>query len=354
MIMKVKSLGKFLSLKALPIFLTLAVLSPLCCWAREGMQALPVPTTVTPGLQKYITSTPLSSIWNVSPQSAEEWTKCVQSVAEADKPRVAALLEKMQVKLEKAQLSGVPIFVLTPKEIAPSHEQKVLLHIHGGGYVFNPGETGTPEGILMASFGKFKVISVDYRMPPAHPYPAALDDVVTVYTELLKRYPAKNIGVFGSFTGGGLTLALMLRLKSANLPMPAAIAPGSPWSDLDKVGDTYFTNEGQDDILVTYDNWLKGAAHLYANGKSLRNPYISPVYGDVANFPPTHLTSGTRDLFLSNTVRMHMKLLESNVQAELVVFEGMSHILFMIDPDVVEVQFHFKELTKFFDRNFKD
>ena len=260
----------------------------------------------------------------------------------------------MQVRSELLEMNNVPVYVLTPAEIDPKHAKRILLHIHGGGYVFNPGEVGTSEGILMAALGHFKVVSVDYRMPPKDPYPAALDDVVAVYEELLKSYPAKSIAVFGSSTGGGLTLALMLRLKNSNLPMPAAIAPGSPWSDLDKIGDTYFTHEGQDNVLVTYDFWLKSAALLYANGRSLHNPYISPVYGDVTGFPPTILTSGTRDLFLSNTVRMHLKLREASVPADLIVFEGMSHVTYSFDPDVIESQFHFKEVTKFFDRYFED
>lgn len=203
----------------------------------------------------------------------------------------------------------------------------------------------------MAAFGEIPIVAVDYRMPPDHPYPAALDDVVAVYKELLTKYPAQRIGVFGSSTGGGLTLALVLRAKAENLPIPAAIAPGTPWSDMNAIGDSYYTNEGLDDVLVTYNGWLGDAARLYANGHSLMDPYLSPVYGDVTGFPPVYLTTGTRDLFLSNTVRMHMKLRSANVSSELMVFEGMSHCLYQCDPNVPEVRFHFSELTKFFDRN---
>ena len=351
MVTRVKFLGKFLGTQVLPIFLMLALLDPSLCLAKDVMQDFPVPTTVTPELQKYITNTPISKIWNIRPRTANEWKKCVASVAEADKPVVAALHEKFKVHSEPMEMQGVPVYVLTPAQIPPNHEKQVLLHIHGGGYVFNPGEAGTIEGILMASFGQFKVVSVDYRMPPDHPYPAPLDDVVTVYEELLKTYKPEQIGVFGSSTGGALTLSLILRLKAANLPLPAAIAPGSPWSDIDKIGDTYFTHEGHDNILVTYDYSLKESALLYANGESLKNPYISPIYGDFDGFPPTLLTSGTRDLFLSNTVRTHLKLREANVPADLIVFEGLSHVMYMIFPDTFESQFHFKELRKFFDRN---
>ncbi len=113
--------------------------------------------------------------------------------------------------------------------------------------------------------------------------------------------------------------------QDEKLPLPAAIAPGTPWSDIDRIGDTYKTNEWTDNILVTWDGWLGRAAKLYANGHDLKDPYISPIYGDFSNFPPTILTSGTRDLFLSNTVRTHRKLRRAGVIADLNVYEGMSH-----------------------------
>jgi acetyl esterase/lipase len=134
------------------------------------------------------------------------------------------------------------------------------------------------------------------------------------------------------------------------LPLPAAIAPGTPWTDLTKTGDSYFTNEGIDNILVSYDGWVGDAARLYAGGNDLKDPMLSPIYGDVSGFPPTLLTSGTRDLFLSNTVRMHLKLREAGVIAELIVFEGMSHAQYHMSVDARETRFHFGELERFFDR----
>jgi acetyl esterase/lipase len=116
----------------------------------------------------------------------------------------------------------------------------VFLHFHGGAYVLNPGEPGTREATLMAAFGQAEVISVDYRTSSEAPYPAALDDCVAVYRELLKTVPAQNIAVFGTSTGGGLTMALVLRAKQDGFALPAAIAPGSPWADLTKTGDTFY------------------------------------------------------------------------------------------------------------------
>ena len=118
--------------------------------------------------------------------------------------------------------------------------------------------------------------------------------------------------------------------------MPGAIAPGTPWSDMTKTGDTYFANEMVDNVLVSNDGWLADAANLYANGHDLKDPMLSPVYGDLHGFPPTILTSGTRDLFLSNTVRVHRKLRAAGVVADLMVFEGQSHAQYLFVPDAPE------------------
>ena len=131
--------------------------------------------------------------------------------------------------------------------------------------------------------------------------------------------------------------------------LPAAIAPGTPWSDMTDRGDTYKTNEWLDNILISYDGYLTHAARLYANGHDLRDPQLSPIYGDFHGFPPAILTSGTRDLFLSNTVRTHRKLRQAGVEAELQVFEGMSHAQYLLDPYAPETKEAFTEIARFFD-----
>lgn len=310
---------------------------------------LPVPRTVSDELQKLIGAKPLYW-WNTHPNTAWEWKKWVGELAEKTAASIPALREKMGVTVADGIMNGVRTFTLTPRALVANNRDRVLLHLHGGGYVLNPGEAGTLEAVYMAGFGGMKVVSVDYRMPPDFPYPAALDDALAVYRELLKSYPPEKIGVFGTSTGGGMTLALVLRARAEGLPLPGAIAPGTPWTDMTKNGDSYFTNDGVDNILVSYEGWLKDAARLYAGGHDLRDPLLSPVYGDVKGFPPTLLTSGTRDLFLSNTVRMHLKLREAGVVADLIVFEGMSHAQYHMAADAPETAFHFTELGRFFDR----
>jgi len=253
------------------------------------------------------------------------------------------------VKSEPATLGGVKVFILTPKEIAPENRDRVFMHFHGGAYVLQPGEPGTREGVLMAAFGKAKVISVDYRTSTVAPYPAALDDCVAAYRELLKTVPAKKIAVFGTSTGGALTMALVLRAKRDGFAMPGALGPGSPWTDMTKTGDTFYTHNMVDNFQVSYDGYLKEAAILYAGGRDLKDPMLSPVYGDLRGFPPAILTSGTRDLFLSLTVRTHRNLRRAGVEAALQVYEGLSHAQYTINPDAPETREAYEEMARFFD-----
>ena len=135
-------------------------------------------------------------------------------------------------------MGGVRVHVITPRVLPAANRGRVLMHVHGGCYVLSPGEAGTIEAILMAGIGQYKVISVDYRMPPEAYFPAALDDAVAVYREMTKTVNPRRIAVFGTSAGGALTLETMLKLKELKLPMPGAIGVGTPMADATKTGDS--------------------------------------------------------------------------------------------------------------------
>ena len=342
------------SVRLLSLLLVTAVVAVGSTRALESARQIPareipVPDTASPQLQALIAA-PFSPTWNTHPKSAQEWKAFVQMRAELALKGLPGLREKMQVTFVPGVVAGVKVFTVTPSEISPANRNRLLFHVHGGGYVLGPGEAGLPEAILMAGHGHIKVISVDYRMPPDFPYPAAMDDAMAVYKEVLKTTDARHIGIFGTSTGGGMTLAMVLRAKAEGLPIPAAIAPGTPWSDMTKTGDSYFTNDMIDNVLVSNEGWLGDAAKVYANGHDLKDPMLSPIYGDLHGFPPTILTTGTRDLFLSNTARVHRKLREAGVESDLLVFEGMSHAQYLFASDAPESKEHFAEVSAFFDR----
>jgi len=342
---------------ALGVALVALAAMPLPATAQTGAGArelpartVPVPDTVSPQMQKLIAA-PLTPTWNVIPGTAEEWKAQVNAVAEATVKLLPALREELRVKVEPITVDGVKAYTVTAADIPPENQNRLLIHVHGGCFVSFPGESGTAEATFMAGFGRFKVISIDYRMAPDHPYPAALDDAMTVWKAVVKTTDPKRMAIFGSSAGGNLTLAMVLRAKQEGLPLPGAIAPGTPMSDLTDAGDTFHTNAMLDNVLVAPDANCDKRAALYTKGHDLKDPLLSPVYGDMHGFPPAILTSGTRDLLLSNTVRVHRKLRQAGVEAVLQVFEGQSHAQYFRDVKAPETREAFEEIAGFFNRH---
>jgi acetyl esterase/lipase len=312
-------------------------------------KSLPVPTDVSTGMQQII-GAPLRPGWNELWKTGEEWRAAANKSAAQTMQTLPALRERLHVSVKAGMMDGVRVYEVTPRDIPPEHRNKVLIHVHGGCYVLSPGEAGTPEAIMMAGLGHFKVISVDYRMPPEAYFPGALEDAMTVYKSVMQTSDPRNVAVFGTSAGGALVLEMMLRAKQLGLKMPAVIASGTPMSDVTKTGDSFYTNEMVDNVLVSRDGFCDAATKVYAHGHDLKDPLLSPVYGDMHGFPPTILSTGTRDLLLSNTVRVHRKLRQAGVDAALEVYEGQSHAQYSRDDRLPETKEAFGEITAFFDK----
>jgi monoterpene epsilon-lactone hydrolase len=310
-------------------------------------RTIPVPTTVSPQMQA-LAGAPPAGNWNTSPTTVEEWKTLSAPSAGRNLP---ALRERLGVKTEAMTVNGVNAFMVTPQVLPPENRDRLLVHMHGGCYVLSGGEAATSEAIYMAGFGHFRVLSVDYRRPPEAPYPAALDDGMAAWKWALKNTDPRKMAIFGTSAGGALTLSMVLRAKQEGLALPGAIAPGTPMSDLTGTGDSFATNHMVDNVLVGSDGRCDAMARLYANGHDLKDPLLSPVYGDMHGFPPTILTTGTRDLLLSNTVRVHRKLRQAGIEAELHVYEAQSHAQYMRDVNAPETKEAFEEIAKFFDRH---
>ena len=314
-------------------------------------RSIPVPSTVSPLLQSTIAAPYRVPAWNADPVGVAGWNALVNNLAAQTATSTRELEKHLSITREDIVINGVKAFLLTPPVISPENKNRLLIHAHGGGYLYNPGEAGAMESVSMAAYGGIKIVSVDYRMPPDHPYPAGLDDCMKVWRATAEINDPKKLGLFGSSAGAGMALAMILRAKDEGLPLPAALAIGTPWADLTETGDTFKTNEWLDNVIVSYNGYLSRAARLYANGRDLKDPYLSPIYGDFNHFPPTVLASGTRDLLLSLTVLTHRKLRRANVAAELHVFEGMSHIHYVLNPLAPESRELFTEWAKFFDKH---
>jgi acetyl esterase/lipase len=288
-------------LSFLPVAAAVAV-AAVCARADDAALApreapaksLPVPTDVSPGMQKFIAA-PLNPMWHDLWKTGEEWRNAADKMDAGIVPTIPAMAERLHVKIEPSTMDGVKVFIVTPDEIPPENRNRLLIHIHGGCYVLFPGEAGATEAITMAGLEHFKVISVDYRMPPEAYFPAAIDDVLTVYKAAQRTTDPKNMAVFGTSAGGALTMEVILRAKEQGVALPGAISAGTPMSDATKTGDSFYTNEMVDNVLVSRDGFCDAATAVYAHGHDLKDPLISPVYGDMHGFPPAILTTGTRD-----------------------------------------------------------
>lgn len=264
---------------------------------------------------------------------------------------VEPLLAAPGATMEERSIGCATVYVATPDQ-PRAGGPRVQYNIHGGGWVLFGGRfTAALAKVAATSFGCV-VHGVDYRMPPEHRYPAALDDCVAGYRALLNEYAPQDVFVTGSSAGGNLAAALLLRAQDEGLPAPGALFLDTPAVDLTARSDTLVTNQGIDPMIGIED--LAGA-RLYAHGSDLAHPYLSPINGDLSRgFPPTYLRSGTRDLLLSDTVRMHAKLRKAGVAADLYVGEGMPHAgfdgLMAITPEDQDAR---EDLIHWIDRRFE-
>jgi epsilon-lactone hydrolase len=284
----------------------------------------PVPDSISEQARSFLTS-PSPFGGDSAPIDVNDTSAWERLIAERD----AALAQMIRTRLpdelpleeSSFEIDGITTYVMRPHHVDGSAETPVYLDIHGGALIFGGGEVCRLMSRAMAFSRPMISWSVDYRMPPKNPYPASLDDCFAAYRRLLNERSPRDVFVGGASAGGNLAAALMLRAKDAGLKMPAGLVLRSPEVDLTESGDTFRTLNGIDNALEP----LMTTNLLYANGADLADPYLSPLFGDLSGFPPTFLQAGTRDLFLSNTVRLHRRLLAAGVEAELHVFEAMPH-----------------------------
>jgi acetyl esterase/lipase len=307
-------------------------------------RTIPVPASVSPAAQQTLAGGGFGGGEPPALDDHDAW----RALAAATDPMLTEMMEARCAGYEAAvtetTVDGATVFVVEPGEPAPGSDGRVFLQIHGGALYLGGGAACRAMALLAARQVGATTWAVDYRMPPDHPYPAGLDDCVAVYRALLDEHDPGQIIVGGQSAGGNLAAATILRARDEGLPLPAAVVLLTPEVDLTESGDTFRTNLGVDTVLTAS---LMNANLLYAGGHDLAHPYLSPLFGDFTpGFPPTLLQAGTRDLFLSNAVRMHRALRAAGVAAELHVFEAMPHGGFFGAPEDAELD---AEVRRFVD-----
>ena len=291
-------------------------------------RAIPVPKTISLEAQWFLASAiPRTEKFSWTPQSIDLANRFLAQ-------RCAVLPQLFPADITTLELSAAILYEITSKAVPKIHAARAVLYIHGGAYLVGGGIIAAHMALPVAAKASCKVYSIDYRMPPNHPFPAALDDALDAYRFVLERFKPQNVAVYGGSAGAGLAAALILKARDSGLPLPGAAVLHTPEADLTESGDTFETNAIIDVVL---QERLTDSIALYANGHDLKDPYLSPVFGDFEKgFPPTILTSGTRDLFLSNTVILHRALRRARLEAELHVFEAMPHGGFSGAPEDAE------------------
>ena len=308
-------------------------------------RVVPVPQTISPEAQKAVGRAEPDA---GPPQSLADRRKGTDAYTARARVQWTKLCPN---QLVDTTMAGVPVHVVTPDDLPDANKEKVLLNLHGGG--FNSDSGSYTESIPIASYARIKVIAVLYRLAPESPFPAAVDDSVAVYKELLKTYKPRHIVIYGTSAGAILTAEVAAKLKQLGLPQPAALGIFSGMGDFARAGDSQalYALRGLSGHLDppqagTHDS-------EYATTTDAKDPILSPIYSDLHGLPPTLFITSGRDLLLSGTANLQRAYLNAGVDARLVVFDGLSHA-FWYDPMLPEAQeanhmmadFFVKELEK--------
>jgi monoterpene epsilon-lactone hydrolase len=264
------------------------------------------------------------------PQSLEDRRKMID--ASTARARVAWTRLCPNALVDET-IAGVPVHIVTPEGMAEHNKDKVLLNLHGGG--FNSDSGSYTESIPIASYTGMKVVAALYRLAPEHPFPAAVDDSVAVYKELLKNYKPDHIVIYGTSAGAILTAEVAAKLKQLGLPLPAALGIFSGMGDFARPGDSVamYALQGLAGHLDPPDP----GAHdpFYVASTDSKDSVLSPIYGDLHGLPPTLFITSGRDLLLSGTVNLERAYYNAGVDTQLVVYDALPHA-FWYDPRLPE------------------
>lgn len=302
-------------------------------------RVVPVPQDLSPQAQKFIShqipdegpEQPLADrrkqldAWQV--RSRAEWTRLYPN------------------HIEETTMGGVPVHVVTPENMPAANADKVLLNVHGGG--FNGDSGSYTESISMAGMTGIKAVAVLYRLAPEHPFPAAVDDTVAVYKQLLKTYKPEHIVLYGTSAGAILTAEVAVKLKQLGLPLPAALGVFSGMGDFAVTGDSaaLFTLNGLAGHLDPPDHSPHDTYYIGATDP--KDPVLSPMYADLHGLPPTLFVTSERDALLSGTTNLQRAYLRAGVDARLVVFDALPHA-FWYHPDMPESMEANRLMAEFF------
>lgn len=305
-------------------------------------RVVPVPTTVSPEAQKML-ALPTSDV--AEDDSLAHRRRYIDTwQAEAG----AAFRKLYPVDVIMDSMAGVPVKMIVPPSIPAEKRSRVLINLHGGG--FNSDSGSLTETVPVAALTQTEVIAVLYRLAPEHPFPAAVEDAVAVYREVLKTHKPKDVGIYGTSAGAILTAEVAVKLKRLGLPLPGALGIFSGMGDFSQNGDSQalYSLRGLSGHLDVPGKPTQGH-NDYSGNLDLKDPVLSPLYADLRGMPPTLFMTSERDMLLSGTTILHRAFLRAGGDAQLVVFDGLAHA-FWNNETLPETKEANQIMARFFDK----
>lgn len=235
-------------------------------------------------------------------------------------------------RCEKVDAGGVPAeWVMAPG----CDSGRAILYLHGGGYAIGSLNTHRRLAYDISAASAAKVLLIDYRLAPEHPFPAAVDDAAAAWCWLLQQgFAPSRLAVAGDSAGGGLTIAALVNLRDKKLGLPACAVAISPWVDLEGLGNSITTRSAQDPMVQK--DGLLWMARMYLNGKDPRTPLAAPLYADLKGLPPVLVQVGTAETLLDDAIRIAEKMHAAGVEARLAIWPNMLHVFPLFAPILSE------------------
>jgi acetyl esterase/lipase len=280
---------------------------------------------------------------------ADDIAETRRRMNEALQPSVSHMRALYPVEVEETTMAGIPVAIVTPKGGVPERNRnRVIINAPGGGFRTGIRANGLLISIPVAAVGQFKVVSLLYRQGPEYRFPAATEDVTTVYRALLKDYQAASIALVGCSAGGALVAESVAYFQRAGLPRPGALGIYCAGAD------ARFTT-GDSAVFAGLTSGISirmPPGPAYFDGADLNDPAVSPAADlrVIAQFPPTLLVSGTRDFAMSAAAYSHRRLLMAGVESDLLIYDGLGHG-FMTNPDFPEARELYGIAARFYDRH---
>jgi epsilon-lactone hydrolase len=317
--------------------------------SQNDTSNISIPTTISKKAQEMLKNMTMNlppSIVTPAPEDLEGWKKLNQQLSSMPIYGSQLTVDSYQPNVTVTKLGNVSVLDIKPKDWKDNG--KILVYLHGGGYAFFSANSTLGAAVPVANTTGLRVISVDYTLAPLSKWNQTTSEVVSVIQALKDQgYSLNDIAMYGDSAGGGLVAGSVLKMRDEGIGIPAGIVLWSPWTDVTRSGDSYHTLKNADPFIPS-DSMLKNMADAYVNPSDQKNPYASPVYGNFTKgFPPTLIQGGTKEILLSDFIRLYQAIDHANIPVKLDIYEGMPHVFQVFLNNTTESNTSLSKMSNF-------